>query len=25
VLLQESNRLIGIEMLTSDFVTFFGS
>jgi len=25
VLLQEVNRLIGIEMLTSDFLTFFGS
>jgi len=25
VLLQESNRFIGIEMLTSDFLTFFGS
>jgi len=25
VLLQELNLLIGIEMLTSDFLTFFGS
>jgi len=25
VLLQELNRLIGIEMLTSDFLTIFGS
>jgi len=25
MLLQESNRLIGMAMLTSDFITFFGS
>jgi len=25
VLLQELNRLFGIEMLTSDFLSFFGS